>query len=182
MFLQEEIYSDFPSFEDMEASFRMEQPTDLDDLKPLFQEDEVTSIASSLQVVETTTKVPESSFVEKTLDESFVDTATVSPTAEPSFSKKLQDEAAPRRRIRASVRETGYDSIRTYVKTICNHELLNRNEEIILAREIQILMQWEEAREELESKLLRYNMMIYMLFQRILHDNSHTLPLPCVQS
>jgi RNA polymerase primary sigma factor len=41
------------------------------------------------------------------------------------------------------------------MKTICNHELLNKNEEIILAREIQILMRWEAVREELESDLLR---------------------------
>ena len=38
---------------------------------------------------------------------------------------------------------------------MCNHELLNKNEEIILAREIQVLIQWEEIREKLESELLR---------------------------
>lgn len=164
---EEEMYSDFPSFEDMEASFRMEQPTDLVDFKPVFQEDEVTSTASSsssssLQVVEPTTNVVVPSFEDATTtatpEESFVDSTTVTSPEEPtSFRKKLQEDAAPRRRIRASVRETGYDSIRTYIKTICNHELLNKNEEIILAREIQILIQWEDAREELESKLLRYD-------------------------
>ena len=174
---EEEMYSDFPSFEDMEASFRMEQPTDLVDFKPVFQEDEVTSTASllssSLQVVEPTTNVVVPSFEETTMtatpDESlFVDSTTVSSPEEPtSFRKKLQEDAAPRRRIRASVRETGYDSIRTYIKTICNHELLNKNEEIILAREIQILIQWEDAREELESKLLRYDMMLSMFFKYI---------------
>jgi RNA polymerase primary sigma factor len=54
-----------------------------------------------------------------------------------------------------SVRETGYDSIKTFMKSMCNHELLNKNEEVILAREIQILMEWEGIREELESGLLR---------------------------
>jgi RNA polymerase sigma factor (sigma-70 family) len=34
--------------------------------------------------------------------------------------------------------------------------LLQKNEEIILAREIQILIKWEELREELESELLRW--------------------------
>jgi len=58
-------------------------------------------------------------------------------------------------KIRAQVRETGYDSMRNYIKTMCNHELLNKNEEIILAREIQILIQWEAVRENLESDLLR---------------------------
>jgi hypothetical protein len=38
---------------------------------------------------------------------------------------------------------------------MCNHELLNKNEEIILAREIQILLKWEAEREELEQQLLR---------------------------
>jgi len=57
--------------------------------------------------------------------------------------------------IRASVRETGYDSMRSYLKTMCNHELLSKNEEIILGREIQILMEWEEERENLEAELLR---------------------------
>ncbi|GAX12839.1 RNA polymerase primary sigma factor [Fistulifera solaris] len=38
---------------------------------------------------------------------------------------------------------------------MCNHELLNRNEEIVLAREIQILMKWEAVREQLETDLLR---------------------------
>lgn len=59
------------------------------------------------------------------------------------------------RKVRASVRETGYDSMRNYIKTMCNHELLNKNEEVVLAREIQLLMRWEETREELESQLLR---------------------------
>merc|ERR1719310_1822410 len=38
---------------------------------------------------------------------------------------------------------------------MCNHELLNKNEEIILAREIQILLKWEKEREKLEEELLR---------------------------
>jgi len=39
--------------------------------------------------------------------------------------------------------------------SLCNHELLNKNEEIILAREIQILMHYEGIREKLEAELLR---------------------------
>ena len=39
--------------------------------------------------------------------------------------------------------------------SLCNHELLNKNEEIILAREIQILMHYEGIREKLETELLR---------------------------
>eukprot|EP00533_Pseudo-nitzschia_delicatissima_P005707 CAMPEP_0116100536 /NCGR_PEP_ID=MMETSP0327-20121206/12340_1 /TAXON_ID=44447 /ORGANISM="Pseudo-nitzschia delicatissima, Strain B596" /LENGTH=437 /DNA_ID=CAMNT_0003592459 /DNA_START=97 /DNA_END=1410 /DNA_ORIENTATION=+ len=61
----------------------------------------------------------------------------------------------PKRKIKASVRETGTDSMKYYIKSMCNHELLNKNEEIILAREIQILLKWEKQREQLEEELLR---------------------------
>merc|ERR1719491_2293469 len=57
------------------------------------------------------------------------------------------------RRIKASVRETGLDSMSYYLKSMGNHELLQKNEEIILAREIQLLIGWEGKREELESEL-----------------------------
>ena len=66
-----------------------------------------------------------------------------------------QEVSNPKRKVRASVKETGYDSMRNYIKSMCDHELLNKNEEIILAREIQILIKWEQEREELEAKLLR---------------------------
>jgi hypothetical protein len=61
----------------------------------------------------------------------------------------------PKRKITARVQETGTDSMKNYIKTMCNHELLNKNEEIILAREIQILLKWEAEREKLEEQLLR---------------------------
>lgn len=67
---------------------------------------------------------------------------------------KLMMEAGTSK-IKAQIEETGYDSMRNYMKTMCNHDLLNKNEEIILAREIQVLIQWEEIREKLESELLR---------------------------
>jgi len=64
-------------------------------------------------------------------------------------------EPKKRRKVVASVHETGYDSMKNYLKTMGNHELLRKNEEIILARQIQILMKWEVTREELETKLMR---------------------------
>lgn len=67
----------------------------------------------------------------------------------------IESEFPQKRKGRVSVKETGYDSMRNYIKSMCNHELLNKNEEIILAREIQILLKWEEERENLEAKLLR---------------------------
>merc|ERR1712238_174971 len=84
-----------------------------------------------------------------------------------SFSKNGKNKATstkmktgiesefPKRKIKASVRETGTDSMKYYIKSMCNHELLNKNEEIILAREIQILIKWEKERETLEEQLLR---------------------------
>lgn len=65
------------------------------------------------------------------------------------------EKEKPKRRITASVKETGFDSMKYYMKTMGNHELLKKNEEIILAREIQILIKWEEERENLEAKLMR---------------------------
>jgi hypothetical protein len=67
----------------------------------------------------------------------------------------IESEFPQKKKGRVSVKETGYDSMRNYIKSMCNHELLNKNEEIILAREIQILLKWEEERENLEAKLLR---------------------------
>ena len=67
-----------------------------------------------------------------------------------------KEDQQTKRRVRASVRETGNDSMKYYLKTMGNHELLKKNEEIILAREIQILIKWEQQREELEAKLMRY--------------------------
>jgi len=66
-----------------------------------------------------------------------------------------KEDQPTKRRVRASVRETGNDSMKYYLKTMGNHELLKKNEEIILAREIQILIKWEQQREELEAKLMR---------------------------
>jgi len=40
-------------------------------------------------------------------------------------------------------------------KSMCDHQLLNKNEEIILAREIQILLKYEAVREQLETDLMR---------------------------
>ena len=66
-----------------------------------------------------------------------------------------EEEKPKKRRITANVKETGFDSMKYYMKTMGNHELLKKNEEIILAREIQILIKWEEQREDLEAKLMR---------------------------
>lgn len=77
------------------------------------------------------------------------------PRSKPAAPKPEDASAAVGRRIRANVRETGFDSMKYYMKTMGNHDLLRKNEEIVLAREIQILMQWEGLRDELEARLRR---------------------------
>jgi hypothetical protein len=78
------------------------------------------------------------------------------PDFKSDMKKGIESEFPQKKRKgRVSVKETGYDSMRNYIKSMCNHELLNKNEEIILAREIQILLKWEDERENLEAKLLR---------------------------
>lgn len=74
---------------------------------------------------------------------------SVAEKSEQDFSEFKQ------RRIRAKVKETGFDSMKHYMKTMGNHELLQKNEEIILAREIQKLISWEKERETLEAELSR---------------------------
>lgn len=69
--------------------------------------------------------------------------------------ESLEEEFSSKKKLTASVTETGTDSMKNYMKTMCNHELLNKNEEIILAREIQTLLKWEAQREDLELELLR---------------------------
>lgn len=68
-------------------------------------------------------------------------------------NKKKDDNQAPK--VRASVKETGKETMKYYLKTMANHELLSKNEEIVLARQIQILIKWEAVREELEESLMR---------------------------
>ncbi|KAL7509281.1 hypothetical protein ACHAXN_006344 [Cyclotella atomus] len=79
----------------------------------------------------------------------------ITTTNEPSPPSEKDQTEVQGRRIRANVRETGFDSMKYYMKTMGSHELLQKNEEIILAREIQILIKWEEIREGLEAELLR---------------------------
>lgn len=57
--------------------------------------------------------------------------------------------------IRATVKETGSDSISTYIKSLGQHELLYKADEILLGRQVRLLMNLESSRKGLEEKLLR---------------------------
>ena len=58
-------------------------------------------------------------------------------------------------KVRASVQETGNDTIRSYVKSIGQHELLPKESEELLGKHIQLLVKWEEVRQGLEESLLQ---------------------------
>jgi hypothetical protein len=60
------------------------------------------------------------------------------------------------RRVSANVKETGYDALSIYLKNIANHDLLRHEEEIVLGKQIQILVHYEHQRLLLETSLLRY--------------------------
>merc|ERR1712232_735326 len=94
---------------------------------------------------------PRDTLIEKQVDESIIN-------SEMEIVKRPSPQDPPKRKrskVRASVQETGFDSMSYYLKTMGNHELLKKHEEIILARQIQILLKWEGIREELEEKLVR---------------------------
>mmetsp|Transcript_12348 Transcript_12348/g.15237 ORF Transcript_12348/g.15237 Transcript_12348/m.15237 type:complete len:615 (+) Transcript_12348:167-2011(+) len=58
-----------------------------------------------------------------------------------------------RRTFTASVKETGVDTMSQYVKSMGSHELLPKESEILLGRQIQILVSWENVRLKLEETL-----------------------------
>jgi len=78
-----------------------------------------------------------------------IDITNIEDSDAEEFPKPRKDKKPTK--IRASVKETGFDSMSSYLKSMGNHELLRKNEEIILARQIQILMKWEELRSNYET-------------------------------
>jgi hypothetical protein len=151
---EETMFSDFPSLDDLELS-----PVMMESKKAPQQK-----TSHSIQVTEmmnASLNTSNRSFIQQ--QPSSVDASSHYKVGKGESSlvtnprkRLLQETVSSKRRVTAKVRETGYDSMKNYLKTVCNHELLNKNEEIILAREIQILMTYETFREELEAQLLRY--------------------------
>ena len=58
-------------------------------------------------------------------------------------------------KVMASVKETGGDSLKEYVKSMGQHELLPQESELLLGRHIQLLVTWEIVRCDLEELLGR---------------------------
>lgn len=69
-------------------------------------------------------------------------------------------------KVTASVQETGGDSMSEYVKSMASHELLSPESEVLLGRHIQLLVQWETVRMDLERELNRQVFLfpLYMCF------------------
>lgn len=59
------------------------------------------------------------------------------------------------KRGRQSTRVTDSQSNASYLNSVCKHGLLNKNEEVVLGREIQKLIKYEEKRDALQEKLMR---------------------------
>lgn len=58
-------------------------------------------------------------------------------------------------KITANVFESGQDTIKQYVKSMGQHQVLSPEDEGLLGRQIQVLNGWEQRRQELEETLLR---------------------------
>jgi hypothetical protein len=69
--------------------------------------------------------------------------------------KPSSSNAAKKGKLTANVMETGQDTIKQYVKSLANHQVLSPEDEAVLGRQIQILSKWEEKRQELEDVLLQ---------------------------
>merc|ERR1719183_293831 len=68
---------------------------------------------------------------------------------------KKRSRILKKKRVTATVQETGRDTIQSYTKSFTNHELLSREAEAALGREIQKLVRWNKRRMEIEVELLR---------------------------
>jgi len=76
---------------------------------------------------------------------------------------KLTDEAkfaatmalrktTPVTKLKASVKETGSDTLSNYWQNMLKHDLLRREDEVLLGRQVQILRRWEEVRVDWENE------------------------------
>lgn len=88
----------------------------------------------------------------------------------PSASKRKYKS-----KMTASVKETGVDTISDYVKSMGQHELLPHESEILLGRQIQILVKWEAIRQELEDSLSRYDIFFHVVYELYTHGYLQSL-------
>jgi hypothetical protein len=70
-------------------------------------------------------------------------------------------------KVTASVQETGGDSMSEYVKSMASHELLSPESEVLLGRHIQLLVQWEALRMDLEKEFNRQVFCLMLLYSNV---------------
>lgn len=87
-----------------------------------------------------------------------------SPELEPTHTRLTK-----KGKVTANVLETGQDTMRQYVKSMGQHQVLSPEDESVLGRQIVILNSWEDKRQQLEETLLRY---VYDLDQSFRNANS----------
>lgn len=74
---------------------------------------------------------------------------------EAKFTTTLALRSTKKNKVTASVKETGNDTMSHYLKSMGSHELLRKEDEVILGRQVQIFVKWEALRLELEEEFLR---------------------------
>ena len=79
----------------------------------------------------------------------------VKSTSRFSTSTSSSSTSFQKMQIRATVKETGSDSMSTYIKSLGQHELLYKEDEVLLGRQVRILSKLEETRHDLELQLLQ---------------------------
>ena len=70
-------------------------------------------------------------------------------------SSNLEERRKTKGKVTANVLETGQDTMKQYVKSMGQHQVLSPEDESVLGRQIQILNKWEQKRQRLEETLLR---------------------------
>jgi hypothetical protein len=67
----------------------------------------------------------------------------------------FQTKPTKKGKVMANVQETGQDTLRQYVKSLGQHQVLSPEDESVLGRQINVLNDWENKRQQLEETLLR---------------------------
>jgi Sigma-70 factor, region 1. len=100
-------------------------------------------------------------------EEDFIGGTKNNKQAKNGVSNLRRPVRASSSKVTASVQETGGDSMSEYVKSMASHELLSPESEVLLGRHIQLLVQWETVRMDLERELNRQVFLfpLYMCFK-----------------
>ena len=72
-----------------------------------------------------------------------------------NISPELSKKKTKGTKITANVYESGQDTIKQYVKSMGQHQVLSPEDEALLGRQIQVLNGWEQQRQELEETFCR---------------------------